>query len=69
MADILEFNGITYLDIPPAKVLKAATEAKLDSVVAVGMAGGELYCAGSPASLAEVVYLLEKAKKMLMEIE
>ncbi len=60
MADnVVDFPGITRLDLPVEKILGRALEAGLDSVVVVGRdADGDFYGACSSADSAEVHYLL-----------
>jgi len=69
-AEILNFTGITKGDIPPQAVLEGAMEMDLNEVVAVGYnSKGEFYFASSVGDIHRVLYLLEKAKKAIMEME
>lgn len=68
-ADILPFTGVTRLDIAPAKVLKGAREAKLSEVMVIGYdAHGDFWFSSSRADGADVLWLLEKAKRKLFEM-
>lgn len=68
-ADVVTFPGITKLDLPPERLLTQALEAQPDSVVIVGYGkDGEFYFASSKADGAEVLWLLELAKKRLLEV-
>lgn len=68
MADILEFDGVTTLDIPPSRILAKAAGAGLTDVVVIGWnADGKLYFASSGADAAEVNWLLDNAKHELIE--
>ncbi len=68
-ADIIEFNGITKLDLHPDRILDAAKEFDLTDVVIIGYDSNEdFYFASSKADGAEVLWLLELGKKKLLEI-
>ncbi len=55
--------------IPASDVLKAATDHALQTVVVIGLTqDGELYAAASDGS-AETVFLIERAKLMLLQNE
>ena len=69
IADVVVLNTTTSLDIPPERVLDAARERELTSVVVLGwLPNGEEYFAASIASGPEVVWLLERAKLALLNI-
>jgi len=66
--NIVEFDGITSLDIPPPRILAKAAGAKLESVVVIGFReDGNFYFASSGADGGDVIWLLELAKKQLLE--
>lgn len=67
-AKIVNFNGITKLDMPPDPVLENAI-GKLESVVVLGydLEGGEFF-ASSIADGGTVVWLLERMKKALLDV-
>ncbi len=67
--NVVEFNGITSLDTPPPRVLAKAARAKLESCVVVGFKeDGDFYFASSNADGGDVLWLLELAKKKLLEV-
>lgn len=66
-AEIINFSGVTSLDMPPDRILGAAIEAKLAEVVIVGIdVDGNEYFASSQADAGNVVWHLERAKWRLM---
>lgn len=69
MADIIELDMVTSLDIPPSRVLRGAREAKLTNLVVVGFdKDGDFYFAANKADGANTLWLLELAKKKILEI-
>lgn len=67
-AQILDFTGITTLDLDPDRVLAQAT-GKLQGVVVLGFdKDGDFHFASSYADGGDVLWLLEVAKKKLLEI-
>lgn len=68
-ADILQFGGITYLDLPADTILEKA-KGELESVVVIGFDkdGGE-YFASSAADGGEVLWHLERAKQALLRVD
>lgn len=69
-ATVVEFDGITTLDVPPARILSKAADAELQSCVVIGYReDGSFYFASSVSDGAEVVWLMEVAKKKLLEVE
>ena len=65
---ILEFNGISYLDLPPSRLLTKAADSELESCIIIGHdKDGEFYFASSKADGGEVLWLIEVAKKKLLE--
>lgn len=70
-SNIIPFSGITKLDMPVEQVLEQAKK-KVDSggVIVLGWDDDEeLYFASSIADGGEVLWLLEKAKLALMEMD
>lgn len=68
MAKIINYSGITYLDLPPDQILQEAI-GEMSGVVVIGWdKDEELYCASSLADGGEVLWLLAQAKKKLLEI-
>lgn len=69
MGEIVKYPGITKLDLPPERILSAALERELTEVVVVGFdKEGEYYFSSSVADGGSVIWLLEMAKKKLLEI-
>jgi hypothetical protein len=63
------FPGITTLDHDASVMLELAKNAKLSGVVIVGWdEHGELFFSSNKADGGDVLWLLEKAKRMLLEI-
>lgn len=70
MGEVVEPSFITTLDIPVERVLRKATDAKLTKVMVLGWdPEGEMYFAASFSDGGEALWLFEKAKKCLLEIE
>jgi hypothetical protein len=67
-AKILDFTGITSLDQDPERVLAKAAGQLLGVVVVGYDQDGDFYFASSYADGGEVLWLLEVAKKKLLEI-
>lgn len=62
-------NTITRLNIPPEGIVAAHEERPLKSIVLIGWDENEEFCfASSLADGAEVLWLLELAKKKLLDI-
>lgn len=67
MGDVVILNTVTRLDLPPDRILEAA-QGRLDSCLILGWdKEGQMFFASSYADGGEVLWLMEKAKKMLME--
>ena len=68
MGEIIEPSFVTLLDIPTERVLRKATDSELKTAVVVGWdADGDFYFASSVADGGDVLWLLELAKKKLLE--
>lgn len=68
--NVVEWNGVTTLDSPPTRILAKAAGAKLSTCVVIGSdALGEFYFASSVADGGDVLWLMEVAKKKLLEVE
>lgn len=68
MGEVVELPVATSLDIPAERILKAAMESNLESVIVIGRdAEGNDYLATSTADGAEIVWSLELAKKYILE--
>jgi len=69
MSEVVPFGGITHLDLPTDRVLEAAKGHCTDGVLVLGFDDdGELYFASSLADGGEALWLMEKAKKALLEV-
>lgn len=67
MTSVVEFPGITSLDMPPERILRKAKDADLQSVVVIGFTrDGAEYFGSSLADGADVVWMLERAKLRLL---
>lgn len=68
MGKVVDFKGITRLNLNPQRVVNQIPD-DLEGVVVMGYtAEGEYYFASSYASGAEVVYLAEAIKKMILDL-
>lgn len=66
MGKILDFPGMTVLDIPVDRVLDGAKE-HLDNVILCGYdKDGDYYFAGTFGDAAEILWLLEKCKQAIL---
>lgn len=69
MTNKIELSDATGLDLPANRVLRKAVDADLESVVVIGFnVEDDMYFASSIASRAEALWMLEVAKKFLLEI-
>jgi hypothetical protein len=69
MGEVVTFTGITKLDLPPDRILESAVGA-LDAVVVLGYdKEGKEYFASSYADGGDVLWLMERLKKKLLEVE
>lgn len=69
MGKVVEFCGVTRLDIPPERVLRAALDAGMKSVVVVGFdADGNDYFAASMADAGEAHWHLARGQHALMRM-
>lgn len=67
-AEVIYPGFITRLDIPAERVLKAALERGLETVVIAGFdKDGDEYFASSAADGADALWLMERLKKKLLE--
>ena len=67
--NVVEFTGVTVLDIPAEKVLTSAIREGLESVVVIGYgANGEEYFASSMVD-ADALFLVERYKRFLVSDE
>ena len=69
MDNVIPLGNITKLDLNPDIVLEN-TKGKLDNFVIVGWdKEGELYFSSTQADGGDVLWLLEKAKQALLNVE
>ena len=69
MAEIVDLQVVTRLDIPAHKIIKRASEADLTEIVIVGFdAAGDLFFASNKGDAGTVIFHLEMAKKRLLDI-
>ena len=69
MGDVVDFTGITRLDIDPERIRQNIPEGMQGLVVMGYDSEGEFYFASSYADGAQAVYLAECMKHMLMRIQ
>ena len=70
MGEVINLEQITRLDIPPERVIDNAPVEELESAVLLGWKkDGEFYFVSSIANGPDVLWLMELAKKKLLEIE
>lgn len=63
MGDLLIMDGVTKLDIPPERVLEAAKEANLKTVVVMGITeDNSEYFASSTGDSLPILFLAERLK-------
>lgn len=68
MAEIMDFPGVTKLNLDPDRVLSAAV-GELDSAIVIGYTkDGDEYFASSVSSGPEAIWLLERMKLKLLQI-
>ncbi len=69
MGEVIPLGNITRLDLPVDTVLENA-KSELDGAVIIGFdKEGELYFASTYADGGMVLWLMENAKKRLLEVE
>ena len=69
MGNVIEFNGITKLDLDPERVLEKA-RGRLESVVIMGYdKDGHEYFASSISNGPEVNWLIDSLKARLLAVE
>lgn len=67
--NVVPWGGVTRHDIPATRVLEAAETVCMDTVVVIGYDDdGEFYFASSAADGGKVLWLLEMARKQLLEM-
>ncbi len=67
--NVVDFPGISTLDMDPTRILDTARKANLSDVVVLGYdAAGDEWFASSVADGAEVLWLLERLKLQLLRL-
>jgi len=69
MSKVINFTGITKLDLPVDRVLDAAKETLEGDVIMGWTTDGEEYFASTYADGGTVLWLVERMKKMLLEVD
>lgn len=70
MGEVINLNTDTLLDIPADKVIEGAVEADLDMIVVIGWGkDGSLYFGSSSGDAPEIMWLLQTAQKLLMDMQ
>lgn len=65
---ILQFSGVSYAPLPPAKILVEAKKADLDEVLVVGVdKEGLFYFGSSNSNCGDLMWLLKNCEKYLMD--
>lgn len=68
-ADVIDFPGVTLVDWPSDRTLDKAKAAELSDVVVIGWTkAGKFYFGSNKSSGPEALWLLELARKKLVEI-
>ena len=68
MSNVVQFHGITRLNLDPDTILEN-NKGKLEGLVILGYGkDGSEYFASTYADGSEVLWLLERCKKMLLEV-
>lgn len=68
MGELVYWPGVTKLDVPVERVLNKALEHELTSVVVLGWdKDGQVFFASSQADGGNVMWLMEWAKKALLD--
>jgi hypothetical protein len=69
MNNIVEFTGITTLDIPPDRIIASAANEKFERVVIIGVTeDGDEYFSSSASDGGSVLWDLERAKLKLLTV-
>ena len=68
-AEVVDLDIVTKLDLPPTRILEKANAQPFDQVVVVGLTDeGDFWFSSSAADGGTVLWLLELAKKKLLEV-
>lgn len=70
MSEVTYLHKLTTMGVPPSRVAQGALDADLKQVVVIGEEeDGSLYLASSSGNNAENLWLIEVAKKFILEGE
>ncbi len=70
MGKVILFNGNTKLDLPPDRVLESVIGKGLEGIVILGYdKDGKEFFSSTYADGGTVLWLLERLKKQLLEVE
>ena len=68
MTNVVDFPGVTYLDLPADKILEGAKD-KLEGVIVMGYTkDGNEYFASSYADGGDALWLMERFKMALLSV-
>lgn len=68
-SNVVTLDLITTLDLPPERIIKAAQEADLESAIVIGYKkDGSEYFSSSISDGTQVIWLMERFKKALLEV-
>ncbi len=68
--NVVPFNGDTTLDLNPEMVLEEAKKQDLEKALVIGyVADGSLYFASSSGDLHLALWILEQAKRALLDFD
>jgi hypothetical protein len=65
--NVVPFPGLQYGPVPARQTLESAIDADIDEVLVIGWQGKDLYFAGNTSDTREIIWLLEKARKWILE--
>jgi len=66
--NIVDFRGVTFLDMPPERIICRAEKHNFQDILILGYDDkGEFVFLSSKADGGDVLWLLELAKKLLLE--
>lgn len=69
MADVVNLETVTTLDLPPNRILEAAKDKGLQMAIVIGLdADGDFYFASSDPDGGNVLWQLEMARVKLIEV-
>ncbi len=67
-AQVVNFDGVTSLDLPVGRILEQAKQADLSAVIVLGFTeDGDVFFAASNADGGDVMWLMERTKRALLD--